>query len=370
VKEFPSRSSLDKILTKAEEETPLTNSELLTLLSLQSPSELNRLFSTARNLRQRYFGEKVFLYGFIYFSTYCRNNCIFCASRASNQTAKRYRKTEDEVIDAALRLAESGVHLMDLTMGEDPFYCRSDDRYKALLELTVRVKSETGLPVMISPGVVPHSLLTAFAREGIEWYACYQETHNRELFADLRPGQDYDSRLSTKYFAHETGLLIEEGILTGVGESLADIVNSIRAMQTMNVDQARIMRFIPQAGTPMEFQPVSPKTSEMKTIAVFRLVFPDRLIPASLDIDGLENLAARLQAGANVITSLIPPFMDLSGVSQSSLGIEEGIRSVTSVLPVLEELHLHSGTPSDYIGWIKNTKSSINAQSLDGRIAE
>ena len=165
-------------------------------------------------------------------------------------------------------------------------------------------------------------------------------------------------------------MLIEEGILTGVGESLSDIVTSIRAMQAMDVHQARVMRFIPQVGTPMEFRLVSPSTGEMKTIAVLRLVFPDKMIPASLDIDGLENVAARLQAGANVITSLIPPLMDLSGVSQSSLGIEEGVRSVRSVIPVLECLHLQPGIPSDYAGWIKNAKSRLSTQNLTDRLGE
>ncbi len=284
--------------------------------------------------------------------------------------ARRYRKTESEIIEAALRLVESGVHLIDLTMGEDPFYCQTDDGYAALQELLCRVKRETGLPVMVSPGIAPHSLLAAFARDGIDWYACYQETHNRELFADLRPEQDYETRISSKYFARKAGLLIEEGILTGVGESLSDIVTSIRAMQAMDVHQARVMRFIPQVGTPMEFRLVSPSTGEMKTIAVLRLVFPDKMIPASLDIDGLENVAARLQAGANVITSLIPPLMDLSGVSQSSLGIEEGVRSVRSVIPVLECLHLQPGIPSDYAGWIKNAKSRLSTQNLTDRLGE
>lgn len=48
-----------------------------------------------------------------------------------------------------------------------------------------------------------------------------------------------------------------------------------------------------------------------------RLLFPDKLIPASLDVDGISGLELRLMAGANVVTSIIPPNEGLAGVAQS-----------------------------------------------------
>ncbi len=73
-------------------------------------------------------------------------------------------------------------------------------------------------------------------------------------------------------------------------------------------------------------------------IAVMRLLFPDRLIPASLDIDGVAGLQARLNAGANVVTSLIPPRLGLAGVAQSTRDIDDGYRTVAGILPLLEQI--------------------------------
>ena len=43
---------------------------------------------------RRHSGDAVFLYGFVYFSTYCRNECAFCFYRADNDESPRYRKTD------------------------------------------------------------------------------------------------------------------------------------------------------------------------------------------------------------------------------------------------------------------------------------
>ena len=355
---------LENVLQKAYDRQCLSKEETIFLLSLEEEEETNQLFHVARSLRQRYFGDKIFLYGFIYFSTYCRNQCAFCIYRASNSLCQRYRKSESETIDVARRLAESGVHLIDLTMGEDPLYYLHDDGFKSLVKLIGRVKEETGLPVMVSPGVVPKHVLVALADIGVDWYACYQETHNRQLFRYLRPNQSYDSRLEEKYFARELDLLVEEGILAGVGESRMDVVASMQAMRGLGAHQVRVMSFIPQRGSPMSSWPSPPRIYEMIIIAVLRLLFPDRLIPASLDIDGVEGLRERLKAGANVVTSLIPAHMGLAGVAQASLDIDGGYRTVKGVLPILEELGLGAAKVEDYCHWINRAKNGLVKQRI------
>jgi methylornithine synthase len=360
---------LDDILEKSLQRKPLSASEITYLLGLKEGNQISRVFQTAQYLRTKYLGNKVFLYGFVYFSTYCRNNCTFCASRSSNKLAQRYRKSESEIVDAAGLLADSGVHLIDLTMGEDPFYLKSEGGFDYLLTTIQQVKEETALPLMLSPGVVSKEVLAEFVKVGVDWYACYQETHNRQLFSSLRPEQDFDSRLSSKILAKQMGILIEEGILTGVGESLSDIALSIGVIQSLGVHQARVMSLVPQSGTPMCDRKSPSRMRELLTIAVLRFLFPDRLIPASLDVDGLELLEERLEAGANVITSLIPPLMGLSGVSQPSLGIDEGSRTVQGVAPLLDKMGMEIATYQDYIYWVCEEKAASTYSSANYGVA-
>ena len=50
------------------------------------------------------------------------------------------------------------------------------------------IRKATGLPIMVSPGVIPENILGRLSEAGASWDACYQETHHHRLFNRLRPG--------------------------------------------------------------------------------------------------------------------------------------------------------------------------------------
>ncbi len=334
--------------------------EIQFLLELTDPEDIRRLFESALRVRKRHFGTQIFFYGFLYFSTFCRNDCRFCQYRRSNTAQSRYRKTEKEILAAAEIMSESGVHLIDLTMGEDPaWHSRGHGGVRELTHLAMQVQNRTGLPVMMSPGLLPVAEIRHMADQGVQWYACYQETHNRELFARLRPNQDYDLRWAAKTKAKTSGMLVEEGILTGVGETTEDIAASILAMRRLNVDQARVMTFVPQPGTPLAHRPSQGRLRELMVIAVMRLVLQDILIPASLDVDGLDGLPDRLSAGANLVTSIVPPDQGLAGVANPSLDIEVSRRTLDHVLPVLDQMGLNPASAGEYREWMAFRSASF-----------
>ncbi|SLM29595.1 BioB2 [Desulfamplus magnetovallimortis] len=403
---YKARDMLELILNKIMSGKTPDMIETTFLLSLKKQEEIQLLKRVARTIRKRHFGNKVFMYGFIYFSTHCRNNCTFCHFRKSNKGLVRYRKTPEEVIETACHMADSGVHLIDLTMGEDlKFYSQHEninndlhentykhlhentykhlhestnkhlheamnkhhhewmgnqqpDGMKTVVDMVSSIHAKTGLPVMISLGKIPVELMSDFKNAGAAFYACYQETHNRSLFEKIRKDQDYDERYNSKLYAKKAGLLIEEGLLSGIGDTIDDTVNSLFEMKSMDADQTRSMTFIPQNGTPLERHPYVDPQKELLTISVMRTLFPDRLIPASLDIDGLSGLRQRLNAGANVVTSLVPPGKGLAGVAHSSLDIEDARRTPESILPVLEECSLVPASCDDFNHWISMRKLS------------
>jgi methylornithine synthase len=143
-------------------------------------------------------------------------------------------------------------------------------------------------------------------------------------------------------------------MLSGIGESYADVVRTLAAMRDLEADQVRVMSFVPQKGTPLWAYPPQDPGEEVKIIAILRLLFPDRLVPASLDVGGLGGLRDRLAAGANVITSLVPPGHGFAGVAQSTLDIDEARRTVASVDPVIRECGLTAATGAEYCRWVEN----------------
>ncbi len=333
----------------------LSRRDAETLLSASDPQDVDRITQAARIMRARLFADSVFLYGFVYFSTYCRNSCTFCFYRRGNKQSPRYRKTETEVKDIALGLAASGVHLVDLTMGEDPWIYERQD-YGVLYRIVGGIRDATSVPLMISPGAVPDEVLRTLAAQGVDWLALYQETHNRSLYGKLRVGQSYDERVEKRNLGARLGMLVEDGILLGVGESVRDRADSIMNMRSGGSDQVRVMSFVPQPDTPLADRQTPPRRLERLCIAVMRLAMPDRLIPASLDVDGINGLRMRLEAGANVVTSIIPPRSRLAGVSQSSLDIEPGHRTVAEVRKILDDMGMKAASLSEYESWMKQRK--------------
>ncbi|HTX68244.1 MAG TPA: methylornithine synthase PylB [Thermoleophilia bacterium] len=321
---------------------------------LEAGDEAPLVYAAAREMRARATGDAVFLYGFVYFSTYCRNACAFCFYRAGNDACPRYRKTADEVVAICRDLAVSGVVLLDLTMGEDPLL--HDDPAR-LSELVAAVVDATRTPVMVSPGVLPEPVLRDLRGAGADWYALYQETHTRELYDRLRVGQPFEERAEARAAARRAGLLVEDGLLTGIGDTTADRASSIVAMREAGWEQVRVMTFVPQAGTPLEHVPPAGDAGELLTIACLRLAMPERFIPASLDVDGITGLERRLQAGANVVTSIVPPTVGLAGVSQAELDIDEGYRTVHGVLPHLERLGLRPAGVDEYRARMDSVRS-------------
>ena len=346
-----------RIVERALAEESLDEWEIEVLLGVDDLETAESLFGAAQVLRERHFGRKVFLYGFVYFSTFCRNSCTFCLYRRGNTAGLRYRKTRDEVVAIACGLAESGVHLVDLTMGEDPDIRGGD--YAVVADLVREVRLAGGVPVMVSPGVVPGEVLRSLRDAGADWYACYQETHTPDLYRRLRPGQDYDERTDARRCALEAGLRVEDGLLLGVGETVAHRARSLSTMRAQGVQQVRVMGFVPQVGTPLAGRQPPSLLCELVTLAAMRLTMPDRLIPASLDLDGLRGLGPRLRAGANVVTSIIPPASGLAGVSQSKLDIDEGFRTVRGVERQLGPLGLEVASPAEYERWLAGSKASF-----------
>lgn len=349
-----------RILDKALRGTPPNKTEALHLMHCRNIESTFSLFATASKARSAHFGNNVFLYGFLYFSTYCRKMCSFCFYRKPSTKCPRYRKDPEEVAEMARELEKSGVHLIDLTMGEDPVI-HDGKRYDRLVKLVKAVRDRVGLSIMVSPGVLPREVLRSLKEAGADWYALYQETHNRKLFSKLRLGQDFDERMKAKIEAKKEGLLIEEGILLGVGESDEDRVNSIFRMNHLGASQVRAMGFIPQKGSPMEGRESPPIIDEMKTIAVMRLVHQGKLMPASLDIDGLKGLELRLASGPNVVSSVIPPNSGLAGVAQAHLGVDEGLRSVDGIKPFIERLGLQVASKKSYLRWVDEEKEAQSA---------
>lgn len=343
---------IDKKFNEALEnviEDEFNVNDIKRLLDPKDEDEKSKILNTAREIKNKHFSNKVFLYGFIYFSTICKNNCNFCFYRKENDEPKRYRKSKEEILKISKSLAREGVNLLDITSGEDPYY---DKNFEKFLN-TIREVSNLDVPIMVSPGVKNKEELAKIHQKGADWYALYQETHSKRLYDNLRPNQSYNNRKNARKSANQVGMLVEDGILLGVGETKKDVAKSIFKMSKEELAQLRCMPFVKHKGIPLTKQK---HIDYSLVIALLRLTNPKKLIPASLDIKGLKGIKDKLKSGANVITSIIPQEFDLAGVAQHEYGIESGERSPKKVKSFLKNQGFEPATKKDLLNYMNKIK--------------
>ncbi|WP_440952287.1 methylornithine synthase PylB [Methanococcoides sp. FTZ1] len=329
-------NELDEFVEKIKSGYKISDKEIRSILEIENQNELQKLFYVSQKVRNCFFDNKIILSSFVYFSTHCKNECAFCYYKKSNKI-KRYRLDVEEVIRLCTVLKKEGVNMIDLTMGEDPYFHNNP---KQLVELIRTIKHKFGLPIMISPGVIDREFLIKLKESGANILALYQETYEYELYQKLRTNQSFKERIDCKKDAKNVGLLVEDGILTGIEDSIDSIILSLREIEKRYPDMVRVMTFVPQEGTPLENKNPSSSLNEIKIIAIMRLMFPNRLIPASLDVEGIGGMKDRLNAGANVVTSIIPSDSILEGVVNPDREETDRKRDVKNVLSVLNQMEM------------------------------
>ena len=78
-----------ELIQQLEEERILPRKELTVLLEEHTPEDDRYLYERADRLRRLSFGNQIYIRGLIEFSSYCKNDCLYCGLRRSNSHAER-----------------------------------------------------------------------------------------------------------------------------------------------------------------------------------------------------------------------------------------------------------------------------------------
>ena len=75
--------------------------EFVYFLSCEDEDTISYLHDAARQKSLEVFGSKVYIRGLIEFTNYCKNDCFYCGIRNSNKNVRRYRLTNDDILECA-----------------------------------------------------------------------------------------------------------------------------------------------------------------------------------------------------------------------------------------------------------------------------
>lgn len=287
---------VEEIIKKAEDTHELTRTEIVSLL--EDETNLEILTQAADRVRKKYVGDEVHLRGLIEFSNYCKQNCLYCGLRRDNKQIKRYRLSEEEIIEFARHASELGYKTVVMQSGEDAYFTA---------ERMARIISEIkkfDLAVTLSIGEKTFEEYKAYKVAGANRFLIRIETTDKKLYEKLDPDMDWNNRLKCLEDLKSLGYEVGSGCLVGIPEqTLESLADDILFFKKINADMIGIGPFIPNENTPLSAAEGGSFELALKVMAITRLLLPDINIPATTAMETLnpQGRLIALQSGANVV---------------------------------------------------------------------
>ncbi len=290
----------------------LPREELRALIDERDEASGEYLFAKARQRREEHFGNRVYLRGLVEFTSFCRNDCLYCGLRRSNRSCERYRLTPEEILSCCRTGYGLGFRTFVLQGGEDMAFSDGD-----ICRIVASIKTEfPDCAVTLSIGERSRASYQSYFDAGADRYLLRHETADPDHYAMLHPPElSLENRLRCLYDLRDIGFQVGAGMMLGAPYQTTDhIVTDLLFLRDLRPDMIGVGPFIPHKDTP--FRDRTPGTAEQTIflLGVLRLMFPEVLLPATTALGTIDPRGREkgLLAGANVIMPNLSP-VDVRG---------------------------------------------------------
>ena len=275
------------LIEKAEEAKGLNLKESAALLNINSPELLDKLFHTAKQVKEKIYGNRLVIFAPLYVTNLCVNNCLYCAFRKDNRELQRRTLTLEEIEQEARYLVLQGQKRILLVAGEHPKKANIEFIGEAIDKIySVNLNGNNIRRLNVNTAPLSIDLFKELKSFGIGTYQCFQETYHFNTYKEMHPGgpkSDYAWRLYAMDRALQAGIDdVGIGALFGLTdykfETLALLSHAFDldfkygiGPQTMSIP-----RLEPALNAPAAMQPphAVDDQSFKKLIAVIRLAVP------------------------------------------------------------------------------------------------
>lgn len=244
------------------------------LAILESPdAELPSLLAASFRVRRHFFGMKVHLYFLKNAkSGLCPEDCNYCSQSALSEAAiDRYVLLgESQLIEGARRAFESNARTYCIVAsGRGP----SDREVEHIAGVVEKVKAEFGLHICCCLGLLTPKQASRLKQSGVD-----RINHNlntsRRFYEAICTTHTFDDRLDTLRVAREAGLELCCGLIVGMGEQAADVVQVALQLREIGVESIPVNFLNSIDGTPLESVHVLNPRYCLKALCLYRMANP------------------------------------------------------------------------------------------------
>lgn len=297
---------MKELLDKLIETHELNKEEIIYILDNLTDEWNQYLFNYAKEAKEKYYGDTVYMRGLIEISNYCKQNCKYCGIRRDNINVDKYRLTPDTIlacVDEGYRL---GYRTFVLQGGEDAYYT---DEVMIKLIKDIKDKYED-CAVTLSLGERGYDSFKKLYEAGADRYLLRHETATKKLYDFLHPTMTFEGRREALRDLKEIGYQTGAGFMVGLpGQTNEDLANDLLFLKELEPHMIGIGPFIPHPETPIGNEKGGTVEKTLVMLAMTRLLLPDVLLPSTtalgtLDPKGREKA---LSVGANVVMPNLSP---------------------------------------------------------------
>lgn len=257
--------------------------------------------------RRVVYGDDVFIRGLIEISSYCRNDCLYCGLRRSNQSAERYRLSPETILACCERGYELGFRTFVLQGGEDAALADT-----LLCKIVSAIKAaHPDCAVTLSLGERTRASYQALFDAGADRYLLRHETADHAHYARLHPSElTLEHRLACLRDLLEIGYQVGCGFMVGSpGQTASTLAEDLKLVEELRPAMCGIGPFVPHHATPFAGEPAGSVALTCYLLSLLRLIEPSLLLPATTALGTLDEHGRErgMLAGANVVMPNLSP---------------------------------------------------------------
>ena len=182
------RKLIDDILKKAEEMKGISHREAAVLLECDLPDEIERMYTLAKKIKDRFYGNRIVMFAPLYLSNYCVNGCTYCPYHYKNKHIARKKLTQDEIRREVIALQYRGHKRLALEAGEDPVN-NPIEYILECIDTIYSIKHKNGAIRRVNVNIAATTVenYRKLKEAGIGTYILFQETYNKKSYEELHP---------------------------------------------------------------------------------------------------------------------------------------------------------------------------------------
>ena len=182
------RELIEQILEKAGSHKGLSHREAAVLLECDQPDLIEKIYSLAREIKKRFYGNRIVMFAPLYLSNYCVNGCVYCPYHAKNKSIRRKKLTQEEIRQEVIALQDMGHKRLALEAGEHPLHNPIEyilESIKTIYDIKHKNGAIRRVNVNIAATTVEN--YRRLKEAGIGTYILFQETYNKKNYEALHP---------------------------------------------------------------------------------------------------------------------------------------------------------------------------------------